>query len=515
MHAPPGSQPVYQAYPVQGMPYYHPYTGNGPFVQPHHYSMEHSPSNLGSHSGQKRQSPDVNNESEVRETDRTSSLDDTASDEEASRSRRSRRKSGGSSKKKSGTVVIRNINYITSKGKKSGSETNSESHSDVDAESENLDDDDRDVIHQNRSSKRRGSQMRSVDRLSFNHDEVSISGKDTNDRHWQAFQDCLLRGNDEDAMAGNEGMFAMEKGAKLKRNANAASDDPLALCARDGAETEDNRMNDIHQINGSGRRLRGSGGEVQFLSVDRDFRGSSDQTDIQFAESNGKKILFRSTHEDHMIGNQRGQANFRNSSDPLALNRYESAINKNDRESSPGMIDETLIGPLRSMSLDQDGRTSRTAIDMDSEIPIKYQKSGPEGSKNKVEYEPHDLSLMTERGTDKRSIAYDPALDYEMQVCAEVSEKKGGKNVTNAKGGLKKSDKDRRSKVTPGPIRKVKPSKMSPLEDAKARAEKLRTYKADLQKMKKEQVLIALYSVNFLFACEHTIHNQSQRSGKI
>lgn len=499
MHAPPGAQPVFQAYPVQGMPYYHPYAGNGPFVhppfvQPHHYSSEHSPSNLGSHLGQKRQSPDVrdsNNESEMRETGRTSSLDDTASDEEASQSRRSRKKAGGSSKRKSGTVVIRNINYITSKGKKSGSETNSESHSDIDAESENVDNDGKDVIHHNRSSKRGGSQLRSVDRLNLNHDEASTLRKDTDDRHWQAFQDCLLRGNDEDSQA--------ERGVKLKRHAYTAGNDPLALGARDGSEMQDNRMKDTHGISGSAsRRLRGYGGEVQFLSGDNDFRESGDHADVQFSESNGKKILFMTTHEDYMIGDQRCQANFGNSSDPLALNRYENTINKNDRELSPGMADETLIGPLRSMSLDQDGRTDRNVIDMDSEVPAKYQKSGPEGNKIKVEYEPNDLSLLPERGIDKRSIVYDPALDYEMQVCAEVSGKKGGKDVNNVKGGLKKPDKDRRSKVTSdslqkqrtgGPLRKAKPSKMNPLEDARARAESLRTYKADLQKMKKEQVL--------------------------
>lgn len=504
MHAPPGAQPVFQAYPVQGMPYYHSYAGNGPFVKPHHYSLEHSPSsNLGQNRLDVR---DSNNDSEMRNTGRTSSLDDTSSDAEVSHSRKSRKKAGGSSKKKSGMVVIRNINYITSKENKSGGETNSESNSDIDAETEDVDDDGKDTIDQNRSSKRGVSQRRSVDKLNFHNEEVSILGKGTDDRHWQAFQDCLLRGNDDDPQADNKGMFAMEKGVKLKRRSNTTSDHSFALSARDEAEMQENRRQDIQRISGSGsRRLRGSGDEAHFSSVDNDFRGSGDQVDIQFAETNGKKLLFRTKHEDYMIGNQQNQANFRNSSDPLALNRFESTINKADRELSPGMADETLIGRFRSMSLDQDGRTERTIIDMDSEIPSNYQKSGPEGNKNKVQYEPNDLSMMPDRGIDKRSIEYDPALDYEMQVCADISEKKRGKDVTNVKGGLKKPDKDRRSKVssdslqkqrTGGPMRKAKPSKMNPLEDAKARAERLRSYKADLQKMKKEQVLkLALITV--------------------
>ncbi|KAL8486664.1 hypothetical protein ACS0TY_023383 [Phlomoides rotata] len=491
MHAPPGAQPVFQAFPVQGMQYYQPYSGNGPFVQPHHYPLEHSPSSFGPHSGHNRQSHDVrdsNDGSETREIDRTSSLDDTASETEVSYSKRPRKRVGSSSKKKSGMVVIRNINYITSKEKKSGSETNSESHSDDDTENGYLEDDGKHGIHQSRSSKSGGSQLKSAGKLNFNNDEVSIFGKDTDDRHWQAFQDCLLKGNDEDAM------LAMDKGVKIKRRANTSCDDLLALHAQDRAEMQDNSMKDIHRMSGSTSSMpRGSGEEVLFSSVGNGYRGSSGPSDIQFSETNGRRILFRSGHEDFMVGSQQSQGDFRNTSDPLEVNSFQGANSKKDKDSSPGMADE-LIVPFRSISLDQYGATDRTAIDIDSEIPTKYQKSGSEGNKSRVNYEPNDLSLMPERGTDRRSIEYNPALDYEMQVCAEVSEKREGKGVTNVKGGLKKPDKDKKSTVGPslkqrtgGPIRKGNPSKMSPLEDARARAEKLRSYKADLLKMKKEQ----------------------------
>ncbi|PIN01786.1 hypothetical protein CDL12_25700 [Handroanthus impetiginosus] len=493
MHAPPGAQPVFQAYPVQGMPYNPPFTGNGPFFQPHQ-PMEHSPSNF-PHSEKKSESLDVTDS--YGGSNRPRSLDDMASDEDVSHSWKPRKKAGGSNKKQSGMVVIRNINYITSKEKKSGSETNSNSHSDIDTENEYSEADD--VIHQNnkRSSKSGGSHLKSVDKLNFNNDEVSVYGKDTDDRHWQAFQDCLLKGSNEDAHADNKGMFAMEKDAKIKRHKNIASDDPLALGVRDTGEILDNRMRDIRRISGStSRQLRGSSDEVVLSGADKDFSGSNDQTDIRFEETNGRRILRGTTNEDFMIGTQRNQANFRNSTDPLAVNSFEGATNKIGRDSSHGMVDETLIVPFRSMLLDQVGGTDRTAIDIDSEIPSKYQKLGSEGNKNKVNYEPNDLSLMPERGTDKGSIGYNLALHYEMQVCAKGSEEKGEKDVTGMKGGLKKSNKDRGSKVTSdsshkqktgGPMRKGKPSKMSPLEDARARAERLRSYKADLQKMKKEK----------------------------
>ncbi|CAI9775993.1 unnamed protein product [Fraxinus pennsylvanica] len=201
-----------------------------------------------------------------------------------------------------------------------------------------------------------------------------------------------------------------------------------------------------------------------------------------------------------MIGSRGNQSNLGKSSEPLAVDGFERAVNKMDRESSSGMADETFIVPFRSMSIDQDGVGERTVIELDPEIPSKHQKSESISGRirNQVNCEPDDLNLMPARGTEKRSSGYDPALDYEMQVCKEgsTSEEKRKKGVVNVKGGIKKSDKDRRSKVTSdslnkqrtgGPIRKEKGSKINPLEDARARAKQLRSFKADLQKMKKEK----------------------------
>ncbi|KAL0295701.1 UNVERIFIED_CONTAM: hypothetical protein Sangu_3188800, partial [Sesamum angustifolium] len=311
-----------------------------------------------------------------------------------------------------------------------------------------------------------------------------------------AFQSCLLRGSGEDVHGDNKSMFAMEKDVIIKRGSNTVIVDPLELGARDTGEIQDTRMSDISRFSGSTScRPRGSDDDAIFYSVDNDFRGSNDQMHIQFDETNGSKIVSRSVHEDFLVGSQRNQAIFRNSSDPLALNGFEGAVGKMDREPMHGMTDETFIVPFRSMSIYQDGQADRTAIDVDSEIPISCKKLDSEGNRNRVYYEPDDFSLMPERETEKGFVGYDPALDYEMQVCVE-SKEQGGKDVSEVKGGLRKSDKDRRSKVTSdslhrqrtgGPSMKGKTLKMSPSEDARVRAERLRSYKADLQRMKKEK----------------------------
>ncbi|GFP83376.1 hypothetical protein PHJA_000481000 [Phtheirospermum japonicum] len=390
MHAPPGAPPVFQAYPVQGMPYYPTYTTSGPFFPPPQHPMEHSQSNIGHQSGQKMQSLD------------------------------GRDSNTKSNKKQSGMLVIQNINYVASKENKSGSELDTDSDSDIDAE-----DDDHDAIH----SKSKGNNLRGID-----------------DGNWQAFQNCLLRGSEEDAHASNEGMFAMEKNAVIKRRANISS------------------LNDLEFSAG-------------------DTREFCDEIDIQFAETNGRKVLSRSTHEDFNIGSQQNKTIFRNSSDPLMVDNFDAAICKTDGKSVYGMSDETFIVPFRSVSIDEAGQEDRNVIDVDSEIPLSDKKLDSEGDRNKAYYEPDNLSMMPERGTENRLVEYDPALDYEMQVSVERSEDKGGKGVTEVKGGLKKTEKQR----TGGPLMKGRPSKMSPPEDARARAEKLRSYKADLQKLKKEK----------------------------
>ncbi|KAL3828261.1 hypothetical protein ACJIZ3_017063 [Penstemon smallii] len=497
MHAPPGAQQVFPAYPVQGMPYYQAYTGSGLFHQQVHNPMENSPPNFRHQSGHKRQSldgRDSNTESEAREIERTRSPDDMEAHLE--RSQNPRKRAGGSKTKQSGVVVIRNVNYITTKEKKSGSESNSYSDSDSDTENEISEAESHDVMHHNskRSSNGKGSHLKSVDN---NIDEVSNFGKDTDDGNWQAFQNCLLRGNDEDAHVKNDSMFAMEKDVKIKRHTNTVSDDPLALGAMDTGEIQDTRTSDIRRISGTTcLRPRGPGDDSQFSRADNDFRRNNDQIDIQFAETNGKKIISRTTHEDFMIGSQHRQINIRNSSDTLAVDNFEGATSKMEREYSHGTNNETFILPFRSMSIDQFERADRSAIDIDSEIPSSHKKFDHEGNRNKLNYEPDDLILMPERGTEKTSIGNNLAVEYEMQLCTGRLREKGEKDVNNVKEGLRKSDKDRRSKVISdsahkqragGPIRKGKSSKMTPLEDARARAERLRSYKADLQKIKKEQ----------------------------
>lgn len=477
MHSPPSALPAFQGYPMQGVPYYPAYPGNGPLYQPPYPGMEDSRT-VTPRTSQKRRSLD-------RRESNSGSEEDEEMDSEGSHSQR--KKAGRSRKNQSRKVVIRNINYITSKAKNFGdSESEAASGSESDADSHN-------VVKKetSRSSKTRRSRSKLQDE-SILYDDTGCE-KEADGGHWMAFQNCLLKGNEEENDADKDGMFAMEKDAR-RRPKNTIANDPLAIGARDGIEMKD-RLSDMHTVGAKmSRKSRGSNGEVLLSSRGYDNgQGLGDQMELHFTEINGRKVMPRTANDEFMLNGRENQLGLRNSLDPLAVNAFEHT-----KASSHDMTDESFIVPFRSMSLDDVGPDGRTAINMDTELPLTHQKS-ENSSAGIMSYEPNDLSLMPERGTEKMSGVYDPALDYEMQVCIEgsASKDKRKNGVSNdVKEGSKRSEKDHRSKATVdasdkkrsgGPIRKGKMSKSSPLDDARARADRIRSFKADIQKMKKEK----------------------------
>lgn len=479
MHSPSSGVPSFQGYPMQGVPYYPAYPGNGHLYQPPYPGMEDSRTGVTPQSRKKRQSSD-------RRESNSDSEEDEEMDNEGSYSQR--KKAGRSRKNQSGKVVIRNINYITSKAKNSNdSESEAASGSENDADSEDLEGSGHDLVKKgtSRSSKTRRSRTESI-----LYDDDTVCEKEADGGHWLAFQNCLLKGNEDD----KDGMFAMEKDAR-RRPKSTISNDPLAIGAQDDIEMKD-RLSDMHTVGAKMSRMsRGSNGEVLLSSRGYDNgQGLGDHVDMQFTEINGRKVMRRTANDEFMLNGRGNQSGLRNSLDP---NAYEHT-NKLDKASSHDMTDESFVVPFRSMSLNDVGPDGRTAINMDSELPLAHQKS-ENSSAGIMSYEPNDFSLMSERGTEKRLGVYDPALDYEMQVCNEgsASKDKRKNGVSNdVKEGSKKSEKDRRSKATVdtsdkkrsgGPIRKGKMSKSSPLDDARARAERIRSFKADMQKMKKEK----------------------------
>ncbi|XP_071697255.1 uncharacterized protein [Rutidosis leptorrhynchoides] len=261
--------------------------------------------------------------------------------------------------------------------------------------------------------------------------------------HWDAFQSYLLKGAAEgERSSANDDMFAMEKDSKTKRRQKTMTDDLLA------------------DVEGGGN-------------------GEKHRIDVQSYDRNGRKIVYRGGNDEFIAG-RREQANVR---DPLFYNGVEGATANLDRNGLHG--DEVVTVSLRSTSGVNDNRSS---------LNLDYYDHPSSSNRNAiVEYEPDALRLMPERDLENRPIGYDPALDYETQLAEDSAvaasrEQKSKEVKKGAKSGEKRQLSKANQGVGPTLIRKGKPTKVnSAIDDARARAEKLRSYKADLQKMKKEQ----------------------------
>lgn len=466
VHSPPGTVPVYPPYPVQGIPYYQPYPGNSPYMQPNYPPMDDPRLTPGQNMGLRRHSMDSrhsNTGSETCDVEASKSRlhDEVDMEREGSQTGDRRKKGSRSGRQKSGMVVIRNINYITKTENSSGSGSYSDSVSETD--------EDIDEQEHAKTSKRRGSRKESLKKLNSSDKEETDHVKDADGGHWQAFQNCLLRDVDEDRHAIDQDQYGMEKVHDRRRNKHVSVNDPLVLNDREMHEVQGSRtIDDAQSLEVHGR----SSGSRKAVSDDFILRKQESQSGNSYPSSDLE-----------ITGSGQGYSN-----DNLQRKLFHD------------MNDDSYMLEHRSIQVNDAGNAERHMIDIDSEFPMVRQEdektsNGIDRMNNQLD----ELSMMPVRGAEGGSMSYDPALDYEMQ--AQAGGALQGKNkevLADAKPGSKRLDKEPKSKLTPnssdkrksvGPIRRGKTSKLSPLEEARARAESLRNYKADLQKMKKEKVI--------------------------
>ncbi|KAM7258234.1 hypothetical protein ACFE04_013975 [Oxalis oulophora] len=454
MHSSPGGVPVYQAYP---MPYYQNFPGNPPYFQPPYPPMDDPRHGNGKKKHrQRRHSMDgINNGNSASESSdsdvlKARSQDDIDLDKETSHNQESQKKSSRSSRKQSKMVVIRNINYITSKRQNNDSQSDSQSETDEED----------------------GDLQTNAPKLKQKKSNLSEK-EDTG--NWQAFQTYLLKDADEEERVIDKNMLGMEKGFRSKKRQN---DDSLAFSNNhDMEQYQGGNVHDMLKISGNGTRLPNTSTDESLLSQRQGQPGGRNYIDVQSTEVNGRLGYRRTSNDDLMLRRE----NQSSQPDPLAINGFERANNSDTRQNG-----DSCIVPFGSFIVRDDVIDERNAISMDSEFPTQKAE---DRAGNQSRFTADDLSLMPDRGLERGSISYDPALDYEMQVNANNGGLVGKKNKeapTDIKKGMKKSDSLNNKKIV-GPIRKGKPSKLSPLDEARARAEKLRSYKADLQKVKKDK----------------------------
>lgn len=494
MHSPPGAPIGFQPYPMQAIPYFPNNPGNSPYFQQQPYPPVEYPR---VYSGQKvhRRGHSSERRGELVSPDMDDNLTRSSDECESDDGVESRKKGSRSRKKQSGKVVIRNINYIT---------PTKQNFSDGESSQSQTDGDDVEV---GTAKKQHGHSNRSSDRKSSigSKKEEASHGNEADGGHWQAFQSYLLKEVDEERQNADGGMFSMEKEVWLKRRKDVIGDDPLTS-GRDMDKRPVGLSRDMQDLSGNATYMRrmSNDGSMIFLKDGGhgDGRNSTGGLDLHSTE-NGRRSEYRGIETDDFIICNQEKTLIGSASDILALNRYEGAAGGVGTRSSQNITDDSYIVSLRSACVDEVENSYREAMDIHSEFPSKSNQGGDDSSRKIIlNYEPDDLSMMPERRTEGQSNGYNPALECEMQIQRKAVgslDKDGKEAVTDPKQRTKTQrdpkqalSQDALRKKNVGPIRKGKPSKLNPLDEARARAEKLRSYKADLQKMKKEQVLNSL-----------------------
>ncbi|PUZ35952.1 hypothetical protein GQ55_9G001300 [Panicum hallii var. hallii] len=472
---------MHPPYSMQGMPYY---PGMNPYYPPPYPPID----DTRYHHSERRVSKKYSSDSKDSETSDDES-DQSGSEMETSYGHRSHNKNKRTDKKKPSVVVIRNIN-VTSK-RHGSSDIESQTGSDVASEdSDDLNTKSRKKKNKSSSSKKKDA--RKIIRESaddYNKDEMSY-GQDGDQGNWNVFQSFLLRA-DEKTRDSDADLFASEnKSPPARKKESTSIDDSILLTERDSAGANEYNTVGFNIENGRTRPRQMLSGDELMMSG----QGSGVASDGIKKIEGGDVRYRRGASDDFMIYGQEKSTDRGSSLDPLAEAQYKNPtlVEKN----AHSMADESFMIPLRFNSDDNLGPESRTAIDIDVELPSTVQKISDAKAGGQLFYEPDEL--MPERGCENISFGYDPAMDYsqmQSQPATMVEDSPVEEAALTNADEVKKPEKDKRIRSSQesldkrrkdASMRRLSSSK-GPMTDAQKRAQNLRAYKADLQKAKKEQ----------------------------
>lgn len=501
-------------YGMQGMPYYQNYPPGGAhsyYPPPYPPTEEHH-----HHSRTKRHSKSSSKDSDSKSRDDTDPASE--SDQEAlGSSQGHKNKKGSKKKKKSNMVVIKNLNYITKKLAGSDSESGSGSDSESgksdrsDSDKDSTDSDAKESRKKHRKSSKKKEKHGRKTQDSPQDTGFGGSQMEGDSGHWQAFQSFLLKSEEKSGVNDND-MFSSEREPVLSRRkekgGNAA--DPFLPSGRDYDGFGHERSSaGFDSVNGSASRVRQISSNDEML-----FSGENGLTDNRFKDiEGGRNRIYRrpGTGDDYIIvhGQERQMVRMGHDIDPLAESQYKQSNLDNNK--SYAVNDESFMLAMRSGPHDSLGPDSRGTIDIDSELPNETRDSGTK-TVSRVFYEPEEMTMIPDREFAPVSAGYDPAIDYESQVHIEkvVEVEEVEESSPSVQAEVKSAEKDKKvRKSQDGVLDKRRKdalirrlsggstSRTNPLTEAQKRAQNLRSYKADLQKLKKEQVCLALFIFHF------------------
>ncbi|KAL8141360.1 hypothetical protein V2J09_007381 [Rumex salicifolius] len=507
---------------MQGPPPYHPnsmpWLANGKDTEPDDYRNHKSyPKKKGSRSKGRTDNGEQNGDTE-------SSNSSTGSD--SSVEERHKKKHG---KKSSRKVVIRNINYITSKKETedSSEETSSgDDYLDEDSIKQQVEKavgslEKHHKTSHNRKRKNGNKQKNGQDSSESEENLKSGEGKKGNE-NWDAFQQLLLKDSsdsvetqaihiEEEYSATKSSKDAFRNGAEETRKPRSYASDAFLFSER-GAGNENNLGAVQNFEDGESTMIvprKGSNPE-EFLLSQRN-EGTEYYSQVTPADCASGSILRGRSSDDWIITNQSTQSANGDAID-LGLIDGQSTRLSNGRGDilKKDIIDDSLM--IQTSSMD-DHFDTQLRFDIDFSSDNVQASPALEGQQSKSEtevvHEPEELYMVLDRDTPVNySVAsWTPEMDYESNVsfnearklhpeveaCIESPVASKSQEAANKKTrpGL---TRDARSKSLNGPIGRKKPELAAkntrPAWGSRAAASQSKIQKEEETKKRREQILL-------------------------
>lgn len=482
-----------------------------------------------------------------------------------SSSRRRRIRTGRSGNKRSGMVVIRNINYITSKGHNRTVEEDGSDKSNSESDSDSGDDlkqkvgdvfglSEKNQKHTGRMSKRKGS-----DKKKDGEHELSTENKGVNDENssWHLFQKCLLRDDEssenKSMIDNNDSVHAVAEDDSQNSAANSKDNNFVGgnlgsldrstnnhlllepgMGTKDYTTREDTGLKTILELEAISAKpileIKKAISDEKLLLPERT-NSTMVEKDAALTYSREQLSIHKKTTTDDsfIVSKQHTDMELACTDSKWGARvDEEHKITENSdrlhRKQCYGqcLVDDSFMVPTRSTVHEHVDREWTTDINVDSEVtPVdKAEQPSYNVPKNKSEksiiWEPAELYMMPERNSERDSLtlAWNPMTDNDPQVLVNDADKmyldEDSNGQANEQGSLPRKQNDKivkelsgtkigckdgqlKAKEVPAktkteiPARSGKSTKSTPLAEAQLRAQQLRSFKAGLQKTKKEK----------------------------
>lgn len=360
---------------------------------------------------------------------------------------------GNEGKKQSRKVVIRNINYITSKrngAKESDSDESEEEEGFVDGDSikQQVEEAIGSLERRHKSTSRRQRKQKS-----HNDDDDSSNKETKGNDNWDAFQNLLLKDNDsdpEESLRTSSSALNME--SEVVRKREPPSDDSFLVANGNddwGRETSIKKLDAGENV----RMIRrGNNYDDEMLNPGRSNESRSySQAEVSIYD--GKLRARNDAEEDWFIRNQAGPE-----TDPSLVKTFVGDhfnLSKSSERDVP--TDDSFMIHSRVEGQVEESRLRTDIMDSDVYGTTQQENNAPEITP----HEPDDLFMVIGREQDVEPtlLPWTPEIDFETNTLAQKQSKIDLETATKATAGEPTSDgKEKKSRG------------MSKGKDAKSRA---------------------------------------------